>query len=379
MFSGNLLNSTEQLKTEFQAASKEFLSLLEEFIDSYAANKGNMPLSSWLEMELRNHLPEKSTSEINLISNEILSGLKTDQEKKESLEREIQDGVSKEEWFSNELKKNTALMTPLQTYEYLSIINNAVSDTQKNLLNAVNVPFSEKDKNINPAEFNEFSENYMINNISEKIKNTAAASSLLNGTNYDFVDKFFKDKNGNKTSDTSKIIEDEINSSNCLGIKAAAAGASKVGAERDYIPKILSTIPNKAYADIAHVAIEKAKNAMSIGMGELSSFEGMEAEERIYLSVIIGEIGGAKGAALGAYLGSTFGPAGTVIGGIIGGVTGYMAGVRITRELIKGIQEIRRSAITKVASFISGSAKALTEALKNISGKIFDFMPAYSL
>ena len=49
--------------------------LLKDFVESYAQNHDSMSLNDWLAMTLKAHMPEKTLSEIETISTEIISTL----------------------------------------------------------------------------------------------------------------------------------------------------------------------------------------------------------------------------------------------------------------------------------------------------------------
>ncbi|MBQ2758571.1 MAG: hypothetical protein IJE93_02260 [Clostridia bacterium] len=139
-----------------------------------------------------------------------------------------------------------------------------------------------------------------------------------------------------------EIVETAIKSGADFGIKAAAAGALKVGVEKNIIKVIPKGTPASTIANIAYVAIENIKILKKMATKELSFVEGLDKLEQTTVSTTAGLIAMGKGTAIGASVGAVFGPVGTAIGGFVGGTVGYMAGSKVGEVVVKTVQKVRK-------------------------------------
>lgn len=138
-----------------------------------------------------------------------------------------------------------------------------------------------------------------------------------------------------------EVLETALISGADFGIKAATAGAIKVGVEKGVISMIPKGTPAGTIANIACVAIENVKVLGKVASGELTVSEGLDQMEVTTVSTVAGMAASVEGAALGAAVGTVFGPVGTVVGGFVGGVVGYAAGSKVAEKVVKGVQKVR--------------------------------------
>ncbi|MFJ7970056.1 hypothetical protein [Psychrobacillus sp. NPDC096389] len=171
--------------------------------------------------------------------------------------------------------------------------------------------------------------------------------------------------NGEKI-DGEEIIETALVSGADFGIKAAAAGAIKVGAEKGLISAIPKGTPAGTIANIAHVAVENVKVIGKMATGELTIKEGIDKMEQVTVSTVAGIAGSAEGAAIGAAIGTVFGPIGTAVGGFIGGTVGYMAGSKVGETVVKGVQKVREVAKDAIQSLGSTVKTGISNAWNGV-------------
>lgn len=79
--------------------------------------------------------------------------------------------------------------------------------------------------------------------------------------------------------DGTEIIETALFSGTDFGIKAAAAGALKVGAEKGIISAIPKGTPAGTIANIAFVAVENVKVIGKMATGDITIKEGLDKME----------------------------------------------------------------------------------------------------
>ncbi len=175
---------------------------------------------------------------------------------------------------------------------------------------------------------------------------------------------------------SKEIVETALVSGADFGVKAATAGALKVGVEKEVIKVIPKGTPAGTIANIAHVAIEDTKIVGKMITGELSVREGIDKIEQTTVATVAGLSTMGKGAAIGAAVGNVFGPVGTAVGGFVGGTIGYMAGSKVGETVVKGAQKIRDGA-RKVASTIGSGIKSamstVTSGVKSFCSGIKSF------
>lgn len=114
------INITEQ-------EAKEFTDIIRDFIESY---KKNLSYSekTWATPKMKEYMPDKSNEEIASMTDEIVEDIRIYQDKKESLEKAVNNGRSKENWFASDVQK--ALSDTMSTQEsglYLQALDNAVN------------------------------------------------------------------------------------------------------------------------------------------------------------------------------------------------------------------------------------------------------------
>ena len=110
--------------------------IIKDFVGSYIQNK-DKPVQEWLEDKLKKELPEKSDEEIEKMTDSIIAGLKTAEEKKESLEKAENQGRSTESWFASQMKKSGSAMSMTETVKYLDNLDSAVTKANEALHNTV--------------------------------------------------------------------------------------------------------------------------------------------------------------------------------------------------------------------------------------------------
>lgn len=218
--------------------------------------------------------------------------------------------------------------------------------------------------NWNELNWNEYTTKDLAIGIGKQAGYAALQGAAI-GVGFDVAQKLW---NGEEI-EAEEVVETALVSGADFGIKAAAAGALKVGVEKEIITVIPKGTPAGTIANIAYVAIEDAKVVGKMMSGELSFKEGVEKIEQTTVATVAGLATMGKGAAIGATVGTVFGPVGMAIGGFVGGTIGYMAGSKVGETIVKGAQKIRDGA-TKIAKTVASSVK---NVVSNVSNKIKRF------
>lgn len=204
-------------------------------------------------------------------------------------------------------------------------------------------------------DWNEFKTKELATHIGVQAGQAALYGAAI-GAGMNVVQKVW---NGEKI-DGMEIAEDAFKSGADFGIKAAAAGALKAGAEKGIVTIIPKGTPAATIANVVHVAVEDIKVLGKVVTGELTFAEGIDQLEQTTVSTVAGIAASAKGAAIGASVGSVLGPIGTAVGGFVGGAIGYMAGSKVGEVATKGVQKIRE----KTKEIINDFANSMVDRVR---------------
>lgn len=167
-----------------------------------------------------------------------------------------------------------------------------------------------------------------------------------------------------------EVVEQALVSGADFGIKAATAGALKVGVEKGVVKMIPKGTPTETIANIAYVAIENVKVLGKVATGELTVKEGLDKMEQTTVTTVAGIAAGARGTAIGASIGSVLGPVGTGIGGFVGGTVGYIAGSKVAEGAVKGVQKVREKAREVGSTIVSGVKSGAKSVARRIRGLV---------
>ncbi len=218
--------------------------------------------------------------------------------------------------------------------------------------------------NWNDLNWNEYKSKDLAVGIGKQAAGAALQGAAI-GVGFHIAQKVW---NGEEI-EAGEVVEQALVSGADFGVKAATAGALKVGAEKGILKVIPKGTPAATIANIAHVGIENVKIIGKIVTGELTMEEGLEKMEQTTVATLAGISCSAKGTAMGAAVGTVFGPAGTLIGGFIGGTIGYIAGSKFGEVVVKTSQKFRKKVVEKVKEFGNGLVSGFESALNR--GKNF--------
>lgn len=193
----------------------------------------------------------------------------------------------------------------------------------------------------------------------------AALMGAAVGVGFDVAQKVW---NGEEING-EELLKTAIESGADFGVKAATAGALKVGVEKGFIKIIPKGTPAETIANIAHIAIENVKIVGKMFSGKLTFKEGLEQMEQTTVATVAGISASVKGTALGMSIGLVFGPVGSAVGGFVGGAVGYMAGSKVGESVVKVVQKIRnktREVIKSISTTITTGILNVCEGIRSI-------------
>ena len=160
-------------------------------------------------------------------------------------------------------------------------------------------------------------------------------------------------------AEVGEVIKSGIKSSADFGLKAAAAGALKVSAEKGSLLKFAKGKSADVFANIAFVGIENTKTLIKLGENKITTTEATDRIANTTIStaaaIIVSKQGKRIGAKIGekfgtwaaanlGKLGAVFGPHGAAIGTVAGAIVGYAAGSKIGEMAYNGVKKVANSA-----------------------------------
>lgn len=173
--------------------------------------------------------------------------------------------------------------------------------------------------------------------------------------------------------DGAEVVEAALKGGADFGIKSAAAGAIKVGVEKDIISFIPKGTPAATIANVAFVAVEDAKILVKMADGELTLREGVDALESTTVSCVAGLAAAGEGVAIGAAIGTALGPIGTAVGAAVGSTIGYIAGSTVGRAVVAGVHMVRDVA----KECFSAAKECVTSAISAVGNFVCDVCGCY--
>lgn len=212
--------------------------------------------------------------------------------------------------------------------------------------------------------------NYKAADLAKGIGRQAGQAALMGaaiGAGTEIVGKLIK----GEEIEVKEVAKKAIVSGADFGVKAAAAGAIKVGAEKGLLKMIPKGTPVATIANVVFVGVEDAKILYKMANGELTGKEGLRQIETTTVSAACGLACMAKGASVGAALGTILGPVGTAIGGFIGGTVGYMAGSAAGSAIVDVSRKIRHTAVKAVKAVAKGVASVAKSIFRGIGNLLF--------
>lgn len=169
--------------------------------------------------------------------------------------------------------------------------------------------------------------------------------------------------------DAEEVVGVALETGADTGIKAAVAGAVKVGAEKGMIGLLPPGTPMQAIVNIVCVSIENIKILGKVAKGEITMREALDLMGCNTVSMVYGLSWGAAGAMIGATALGWIPLVGPVVGGFTGGVVGYMAGSKFGQTIYEGAKKIAsaaKSTARKLFGGVKDGAKNVLRGLKRL-------------
>lgn len=235
---------------------------------------------------------------------------------------------------------------------------------------AKNLQLETQEKGVLPSnDWNTYNTKELALNISKNAGMVGLQSALI-FTGFDLVAKTVKGEHINESETIELALRTGVDS----GIKAAMAGAIKVGSEKGIITIIPKGTPVGIITNIACMGIENAKTLAKVASGELTTSQALDQMGRTSTAMVYGLGWGATGVVMGAAAFAWIPIVGAVVGGIAGGMVGYMAGSQFGNAIYSGLKEVGsavRSAAKSVWSGVKSVRRKISSGISGMKRKLF--------
>jgi hypothetical protein len=125
----------EPVLTHSEAKALDMLQ--QDFVSSYIKNKDKYPVEEWLAQKIQSHLPGKTPEDARQISDQILTTIHANENKKKSLETYLNEGGSKESWIIAETEKAISSLTNQEAAKYLHSLDSSIANANKALQDTI--------------------------------------------------------------------------------------------------------------------------------------------------------------------------------------------------------------------------------------------------
>ena len=162
--------------------------LLTQWLNDYSLKIKSESDEVWLANKLKKELPQLSDDKCIEFSSDTIATLKIYNDKKESLHIAISKGMAQESWLEKELEASSKGMNAIQYGTYLSSIDTAISEANKDLAQTIITRDGNINNNPNLFGYLFESEHVASFNMDAALKGSDYRAEVLRpvlGTNYE--------------------------------------------------------------------------------------------------------------------------------------------------------------------------------------------------
>lgn len=261
-------------------AEETLKNILSSFIDSYAKRDKSIGFSEWLEDKLLQEMPDMTKEAGKKLAGEIIEAVADYDKTLDDLNRAIDAGQSKEEWFSEQMAESYADMPFDAVGDKLQQIENDFSSLNIELIREIDNTQvgGESIADNESVEWNEYSVKSKIHEIGKQImlSGMAAAANAIKDKIQDGESVGIGDIVKETFQDGLKKDSGEV--------KAAVAGAVKVAAQKGLADILPTDTPTEIICDMAGAAVEGAEALFDAANGERTITEALD---KIFRAVIV--------------------------------------------------------------------------------------------
>lgn len=335
--------------------------IIEDFVDAYCESVGQKDMLSLLEHKLASYLPHLSSVAIKEQVQRLSTAIASREARLDALRRARSHGLSREEWFTEEMEKLTASFTDLgEKGEYLQEIYEAVNKINRELVTAWEgkAPANlDRDIVFSNVAWNEYNLQELAQNIGTQ---AAAGVALLTGLEEpaSMAEQQLEDEYTAAGAVLRAVLAGQIDSK---AVKEAIAGSLLVAAERGLMEALPKGTHVEAFAHLSHMAIENEKVLYQVATDAITPLEALDRMADVRAAAVVNfcaEAGEQIGEKIGTFF---FGPVEGKVCAAIGRIIGQKIGEGVMKlldqaktKLAACAKTVANTALKATSSFVSG-------------------------
>lgn len=247
-------------------------SVVGSFMEAYAQRDRTTDFSAWLENRLRQEMPELSEGSERKLVQDIVAAVADYDKTLAELDEALDAGMSKEEWFAEQMAEGCADMEYDAAGEKLLQIEQELTASDVQLMQELDgtQQYAMEEADAASAEWNQYSIKQELNEIGKK----ACLAGLAVSAN---AVKYRAEADGEiAVGDAVReaLREDMVTAPQ--EVKAVVAGAVKVVAEKRLEDTLPFDTSIEDISDMAGVAVEGAEALFDAASGEISALEAID-------------------------------------------------------------------------------------------------------
>ena len=358
--------------------------VMEDFLTAYAKNNEKL-VNEWLPGKIQEALPEYTSEQINIISNELAESIKALDENALNLKEAKKAGMTREAWIEKKAVEVTSEMPEEDAKEYLKDLNNTLSESNESMFKII-----AKDEDVNESDYQnikkDFEEknNQSGNSIKELAQMYAKQTeySSLQGTAILSQDLDLAEKvcNG-EHKEVKEVLQKVWETGKDYALKNVTAAALKVASEKGYLKSMPKESPTTSTASIAWSGIEKMKIFQDLAKNKITPREAVSGNRDVVattISTIVSKrvskgltnvASRFAGSKIGAMIGTAVGP----IGNVVGAAVGWGVATVARKKIADGVKKVA----TFAGKAVCEGAKKLFSGAKKVIGAVGKLLKAF--
>lgn len=182
-------------------SADELLVILKRFLNSYRNKEKNISDKEWLKNQFAVELPELNDCQVDKLGEDCFNEVESFDKSLKDINDVIENGGSKENWFSKQVQEATVGQSINEYGNYLSLINESIENSNAQMLRVITNMDGSTNQNMNLDRF--MAEQYHVNtfNMNARLDKSSYRAEVLvpkSGETYgqNSFDAVIRDKNG---------------------------------------------------------------------------------------------------------------------------------------------------------------------------------------
>lgn len=343
--------------------------VLKGFMGSYAERDKSVAFSHWLQTRLLEEMPDMPKEAGEKLAAEIIEAVAQYDKTLDDLNKAVDGGQPKEEWFAERMSEACAEMPMDEADEKLQDMENNCTASNARLMSEIDESqvYEESVEEPHKSTWNKFNLKDTLYRVGKKL----GLGGLAIAANA--VKNKMQNQKSTGIKETIKEAFKEGLTTDPEQVKAAVAGAVKVAAVKGFEKVLPKNTPTESICDMAGVAVESAKSLFDAASGASTITKAMDK---------IGKASVAAGCRFGKKMlqGSLQSlPFGALIVDLLGGLLEHLSSVQFAENMYVVIRDaaiatwngLKKTVVGRIANTAKNifSRKKATAAECELDGK----------